>query len=300
MSSANDQVPLDLYEVLSVDVDADSEAIKKAFRRLSLLSHPDKVRATGQSPAKAAERFNAIKHARDVLEDADRRKVYDACGVDLGAERPEMEVWTLGLGTIMGPILAFTAKTLIARLLLVAIAFRWLSSLLLSLGVGLLGLFCMDFKTGSFRIRDPQYLPGILYFASFDALIVVHWISPLVADSLGIIWLVSEVTGREMLLDNKKILGCIFAGAFVFSWLVRGWWFWILALEATLCGVALWAVVIASGATRVWLDKIQAEQGDKVKTWRQHLRRERRNKQIEVNILDKQLESFQALTSTKT
>lgn len=46
----------DFYDLLKVDKDADTAAIKKAFRKMSLEYHPDKNPGKLQAPAVAAER----------------------------------------------------------------------------------------------------------------------------------------------------------------------------------------------------------------------------------------------------
>ncbi len=67
------EVP-DYYAVLSVPPKATSEEIKRAFRRLALRYHPDR---TG-GDAQAAEKFNAIRIAYEVLGDAEKKTEYDS------------------------------------------------------------------------------------------------------------------------------------------------------------------------------------------------------------------------------
>jgi curved DNA-binding protein CbpA len=62
----------DLYAVLGVPRDAPRRAIHAAYRRLSKRAHPDQ--------GGSQEAFEAIKLARDVLTDPDRRARYDATG----------------------------------------------------------------------------------------------------------------------------------------------------------------------------------------------------------------------------
>ncbi|MBI4702757.1 MAG: DnaJ domain-containing protein [Deltaproteobacteria bacterium] len=64
----------DPYSVLGVPRDADTPAIKKAYRKLAAKYHPDKA-------GKASEqRFKDVTHAYEVLGDKKRRALYDEFG----------------------------------------------------------------------------------------------------------------------------------------------------------------------------------------------------------------------------
>lgn len=65
--------PQTLYAVLGISQDADTQAVKKAFRRLALQWHPD----TCKEPD-AAEQFRAINAAYQVLSDPLKAKKYRA------------------------------------------------------------------------------------------------------------------------------------------------------------------------------------------------------------------------------
>ncbi|XP_071808680.1 dnaJ homolog subfamily B member 12-like [Asterias amurensis] len=65
------------YEILGVVKDASETDVKKAYRKLALLFHPDKNHAPG-----AGEAFKAIGKAFAVLNDSDKRKRYDLYGDD--------------------------------------------------------------------------------------------------------------------------------------------------------------------------------------------------------------------------
>ena len=66
----------DLYAILGVSKDAESGAIKKAYRKLAAQLHPDK----NPGNAKAEARFKKVNHAYDVLGDPKKRKLYDEFG----------------------------------------------------------------------------------------------------------------------------------------------------------------------------------------------------------------------------
>jgi curved DNA-binding protein len=68
----------DYYQILGVQKTADSEEIKKAYRKLALKFHPDK---NPNNPT-AEEKFKKISEAYAVLSDQDKRKQYDSFGSD--------------------------------------------------------------------------------------------------------------------------------------------------------------------------------------------------------------------------
>lgn len=65
----------DYYEILGVPRDADTEAVKKAYRKLALQYHPDR-----NSAPDAAERFKEATEAYEVLRDPEKRSIYDRYG----------------------------------------------------------------------------------------------------------------------------------------------------------------------------------------------------------------------------
>lgn len=73
----------DLYATLGVAKTASADEIKKAYRKLARVHHPD---ANPDDP-KAEERFKEISHAHDVLSDPEKRREYDA-RVSFGGRRP--------------------------------------------------------------------------------------------------------------------------------------------------------------------------------------------------------------------
>lgn len=67
----------DLYATLGVERDADSDAIRKAFRKLARKYHPD----VNQNDPEKADKFKEISFANEVLSDEGKRKTYDEFGV---------------------------------------------------------------------------------------------------------------------------------------------------------------------------------------------------------------------------
>src|SRR5215218_1560421 len=85
----------DPYEVLGVPRDADETQIKKAFRRLARELHPD----VNRHDPDAEEKFKEAAEAYEILNDAERRALYDRYGRDglrSGGYAPNFE----GFGSI--------------------------------------------------------------------------------------------------------------------------------------------------------------------------------------------------------
>lgn len=68
----------DLYSVLGVTKDADTDAIKKTFRKLAAKLHPD--RNPGDKASES--RFKEVNHAHEILSDPKKRALYDEFGED--------------------------------------------------------------------------------------------------------------------------------------------------------------------------------------------------------------------------
>jgi hypothetical protein len=70
----------DCYEVLAIDASATLSDVKRAYRRLSMERHPDRVSASGAGAAQvdaATAAFMAVAQAYEVLSSAERRADYD-------------------------------------------------------------------------------------------------------------------------------------------------------------------------------------------------------------------------------
>lgn len=95
----------DYYAVLGVSRDADTDEIKRAFRRLTLECHPDRH----PDDEEAAERYRKISEAYDVLGDTARRARYDSSmrlpdGLDLSGGLDVRSARDL-LGNVFGDLL---------------------------------------------------------------------------------------------------------------------------------------------------------------------------------------------------
>ncbi|KAK6347672.1 hypothetical protein TWF718_005511 [Orbilia javanica] len=69
--------PTAYYEILNIKVEAEDGEIKKAYKKLALVMHPDKNGAPG-----ADEAFKLIAKAFQVLSDPQKRAIYDKTGGD--------------------------------------------------------------------------------------------------------------------------------------------------------------------------------------------------------------------------
>ena len=67
-----------LYSTLSIPKNASSKEITKAYRKLALKYHPDKVSPNDRE--KAEQKFKEIGYAHDILSDETKRKRYDLYG----------------------------------------------------------------------------------------------------------------------------------------------------------------------------------------------------------------------------
>ena len=84
----------DLYAILGVARDADTAAIRKAYRKASKRAHPD--------GGGSQEKFRAVSRALEVLSDVARRKAYDETGNidDKPADNAESELMGLVSGLL--------------------------------------------------------------------------------------------------------------------------------------------------------------------------------------------------------
>ncbi|KAG8856702.1 hypothetical protein FRB91_000407 [Serendipita sp. 411] len=75
------QDEVDLYAVLGLNADCTQDAIKKTYRKLALLYHPDKHSASStDTKREASVKFQQVGYAYAVLSDEKRRKRYDETG----------------------------------------------------------------------------------------------------------------------------------------------------------------------------------------------------------------------------
>src|SRR3970040_1882030 len=80
-------VKRDYYDVLGVARDASPEEVKRAYRKLAMQYHPDRVPA--EQKAGAEEKFKEVSEAYEGLADEEKRRLYD----QYGHAGVEQQVW---------------------------------------------------------------------------------------------------------------------------------------------------------------------------------------------------------------
>eukprot|EP00803_Ostreobium_quekettii_P005384 evm.model.scf_472.3 EVM.evm.TU.scf_472.3 scf_472:26701-32391(+) len=70
----------DYYDLLSVPRAASQDQIKRAYKKLALTHHPDKVKGSKEDKERAAQKFQEISSAYEVLSDPEQRQIYDRYG----------------------------------------------------------------------------------------------------------------------------------------------------------------------------------------------------------------------------
>lgn len=66
----------DYYDVLHVHQSADEATIKRAYRKLALKMHPDKVQGNEEDKKVAAEKFAEVSHGKKWMFDQIQRHVH--------------------------------------------------------------------------------------------------------------------------------------------------------------------------------------------------------------------------------
>ena len=79
----------DFYEQLGVASTASSDDIKKAYKKLAMKYHPDKVEESEKANAEA--KFKKVTEAYTILSDDQKRGQYDAFGKTDGTPMPDMQ-----------------------------------------------------------------------------------------------------------------------------------------------------------------------------------------------------------------
>jgi DnaJ family protein C protein 3 len=67
----------DYYKVLGVSRDAEDREIKKAYRKLTKVYHPDKASSNGITPEEAQKKMSAVNEAYEVLSNPELKERFD-------------------------------------------------------------------------------------------------------------------------------------------------------------------------------------------------------------------------------
>eukprot|EP00933_Yihiella_yeosuensis_P031962 TRINITY_DN25550_c0_g1_i1.p1 TRINITY_DN25550_c0_g1~~TRINITY_DN25550_c0_g1_i1.p1 ORF type:complete len:290 (+),score=45.42 TRINITY_DN25550_c0_g1_i1:126-995(+) len=279
---------VDAYDVLGLATECKEGDVKKAYHKMSLQYHPDKVASSEKETAE--RKFNEIKQARDILQDNERRKIYDTFGVDLGEESPEMVMWTIGSGALMSPTAAIVLKTVVARSIFWLLNFSWFSWILLSLAIAAATAYYLNLSVAGMLARSDEGVAILINLAVLSLIVILNWILPSVADGISVFYLLSEVLGLEFFVNRWEIGAGGAVVSLVLAWLIRGWWSWIIGLQVLALVVLLLALTIASAIMRLWLDAVQVQHGDKLKQRRADLRALRQSMEDEISDLKKKIE----------
>ena len=71
----------DYYNILGVDRNASQDEIRKAFRKISLKYHPDRLsNKSDKEKKKGEEKFKEAAEAYSILSDEEKKRQYDAFG----------------------------------------------------------------------------------------------------------------------------------------------------------------------------------------------------------------------------
>ena len=68
----------DFFGILGVSRDASEEEIKKSYRKIAMLYHPDR----NPGNKEAEEKFKLASEAYEVLRDPEKREIYDRYGIE--------------------------------------------------------------------------------------------------------------------------------------------------------------------------------------------------------------------------
>ena len=72
-----------LYDTLGINRNATDEDIKRAYRKLAMKYHPDRIKnKSTEEKSEAEEKFKEISSANDILSDKKKRSLYDQFGIE--------------------------------------------------------------------------------------------------------------------------------------------------------------------------------------------------------------------------
>lgn len=268
---------VDYYDILNIDLNANEEQIKKAYKVMSLKLHPDKQRNLPEDKKAHPEAFTQLKDAYDVLIDADRKKTYDRFGVDFGEQSPDKMIWSVGWNMCCAPLGLFFIKALVLGFLNWALGWYYIWWLALMGCGGLLG-YC---------IKQHQVTPEADYKAALKAacgmvcavvvVLVLMSVSEVIPDTIIIFGLVMHSVW-PLLMEAAQYLKVAGVGIFVLSTFFAWWYnggYWYLYMNVFWLGIAILLGLIVGAICIHFLSDSMDTNGcrDKVKKHREEITR---------------------------
>ena len=134
--ASQDESDDNYYQRLGLSSSCTAEDIRKAYKKKSLMYHPDKVaqfaRSNTKSPAEIQEEFVKIKEAYEVLSDPSKRDSYDILGDGANMVNGTLDPQALTVNLAMA---SYFDKTKLFLLVLLAVAIVLIGPLLICLKV---------------------------------------------------------------------------------------------------------------------------------------------------------------------
>merc|ERR1712194_548317 len=118
---------------------------------------------------------------------------------------------------------------------------------------------------------------------------VLNWIWPLLADTMGVVYLAQEMLNIVTLLEKWTIAIVSFLTCVLLAWFCQGRWWWVIGFECGLGILMLLAIVVATCVMRLWIDSVQTQHASKHLEWRRNMRKERTRQVDELESLKKKL-----------
>mmetsp|Transcript_12621 Transcript_12621/g.31022 ORF Transcript_12621/g.31022 Transcript_12621/m.31022 type:complete len:268 (-) Transcript_12621:178-981(-) len=263
------------YDVLQVPPGADEATIKKQWRRMSLLNHPDK----GGSDQEMAK----INRAWAVLGDKEKRAKYDKLGVDWDMDEDEENKVMEEVRLVMEPFYTYLLRCLFGSIYVFLIQYFWTTILLSIAGALFIGL------SGE---KDAWQGLGIVIAIAWGSRIG-PWMF-FFCESF-ILWYMLFVVGE--MSAGFGVIGALIS-------LFLGWWFagrtfcyFISLVIGVVLSILLWGFLMASvfgrnAAAEQKLERFSSE----IKPEIRKLKKEKRELQTRVKELKAQLRKLKDLS----
>jgi hypothetical protein len=225
---------MDAYDTMELPLDADEDAIKKAFKKLAILHHPDKNQGKEEE---ADAKFIKVKAAYDILSVKERKKIYDTLGLDIGETTPDDFLWTTGGREVLIPILKFLWWVFIALVGSWIVDTRFIWYLVLLLGAAL-GFMSFSGKLEKASVNGlGQNLAAAVVVIGIRRWLVSHIVEAAFLFLCGLAVIPVPMTVKQL---GALGLGSFVVGYFTNLWYIMYLGIFVLLLAAlTLLGMAM-------------------------------------------------------------